>query len=208
MRINIALVLGGMLTVLLLPLAGATSVVSAQNIVPNPDFETGDLADWQVNGASGLAGVSVVSDNGPSAPGSNAAFMDNQAQAAGLNMKFTSSPGTAGDGTVSYSFDLKLGQAANGGVFFVEIFAEQSGVGVVGGSGLLGNYNPADWTNFQGSFEAPAGTDFLTIQFTAVTGAVEGTIPTMFVDNVSLSQEGVVPVETSCWSETKALYQR
>ena len=105
-----------------------------------------------------------------------------------------------------YSFDLKLGQAANGGVFFVEIFAEQSGVGIIGGSGLLGNYTPADWTNFSGQFEAPAGTDFFTIQFVAVTGAVTGSVSSMYVDNVDLNQGGSVPTQTKSVGTLKAMH--
>jgi hypothetical protein len=133
--------------------------------------------------------------------------MDNQAMALGLTLKQSTPPGSAIAGTVFYSFDLKLGQAANGGVFFVEIFAEQVGGGVIGGSGLLGNYTPAGWTTFQGSFVAPANTDFLTIQFMANTGAVGGSVSSMHVDNVDLHQAPVVPVESPSWEGMKALYR-
>lgn len=181
----------------------AVSDATAQNLLTNPDFESGDLGGWLVAGAT----VSVVSDNGPTSAGSNAAFLDNQIEAQGLNFKQTTAPGSGGAGTVFYSFDLKLGQAANGGVFFVEIFAEQVGVGIVGGSGLLGNYTPADWTNFSGQFEAPAGTDFFTIQFVAVTGAVTGSVSSMYVDNVDLNQGGSVPTGSKTIGSLKAMHR-
>jgi hypothetical protein len=179
---------------------------SAQNLLVNPGFEDGNLTGWVLAGESGSSSVSVVADNGPTEIGTNAAFLDNQAEAVGLTMKQTTAPGSGGDGTVYYSFDLKLGQAALGGVFFVEIFAEQIGVGIVGGSGLLGNYAPADWTNFSGQFEAPVGTDFFTIQFTAVTGATVGSTSTMYVDNVDLNQGGSVPTGTKSVGTLKAIH--
>ncbi len=186
---------------------GATAG-QATNVLTNGDFETGDLTGWQVFGISPNSNVTVQSpDNGPALPGQHNAYMDNRAEALGLTLKQTTVPGTATGGIVYYSFDLKLGQAANGGVFFAQIFAEQSGVGIVGGSGLLGNYTPADWTTFSGSFVAPAGTDFLTIQFMANTGAVIGSVSTMHVDNVILSQEPIVPGESSSWGQVKGLYR-
>lgn len=198
------------LTTIIFVAVAALSVVgtaSAQNVLVNGDFEFGDLTGWEVFGSATSAGVTVESpDNGPSQPGTNHAFMDNQQDGLGLTLKQTTLPATAGPGEVFYSFDLKLGEAELGGVFFVEIFAEQSGVGIVGGSGLLGNYTPADWTNFSGSFVAPAGTDFLSIQFSANTGANVGSVSSMRVDNVSLSQN-VVPVETSNLGELKSLYR-
>ena len=179
---------------------------SAQNLLVNPGFEDGNLTGWVLAGESGSSSVSVVADNGPSEIGSNAAFLNNQAEAVGRTMKQTTAPGSGGPGTVYYSFDLKVGQAALGGVFFVEIFAEQIGVGIIGGSGLLGNYTPADWTTFSGQFEAPANTDFFTIQFTAVTGATTGSVSTMYVDNVDLNQGGSVPTGTGSVSSLKTMH--
>jgi hypothetical protein len=193
--------------VLALASLGATSVASA-NILVNGDFETGDLTGWQVFGASPSSSVTIQSpDNGPSAPGTHNAFMDNQAEALGLILKQSTDPGTATAGDVDYSFDLKLIQADVGGVFFVEMFAEQSGVGIVGGSGLLGPFWPwGAWETFTGSFAAPAGTDFLTIQFAATTGAATGSTCLMHVDNVVLDQ-GTSPVESTTWSSVKALFR-
>jgi len=203
MRFDKFLALGGLLALLVIS-AGAAS---AQNIVSNPDFETGDLTAWEVAGGNANAVVTVVADNGPTAPGSFCAFLDNQSEAVGLTMKQPTPVGSAGEGTCYYSFDLKVGEAALGGVFFVEIFAEQEGVGIIGGSGLLGNFAPADWTNIQGNFLTPANTDFVTIQFTAVTGAVVGGVSSMFVDNVSLDFRGTIPAEEMSVGALKAQHQ-
>lgn len=190
----------------LLALAVAGSAFA--NAIENPGFETGDLTSWQALGGNASATISVVSgDNGPSGAGNHCAYMANFGEAVGLTLKQTTLPGTAIGGLVTWSFDLKLGQAGLGGVFFVQIFAEQSGVGIVGGSGLLGNYTPAGWQTFSGSFMAPAGTDFLTIQFMANTGAVVGGSSTMYVDNVSLEQEGIVSDEPTTWGGVKGLFR-
>lgn len=192
--------------VALVTLAATTGF--ATNILTNYDYETGALAPWQALGGNANATVTVVTgDNGPSGAGTHCAYMNNHGEALGLTLKQTTPPGSAIGGLVTWSFDLKVGQAAMGGVFFVQIFAEKSGVGIVGTSGLLGNYAPANWTTYSGSFTAPAGTDFMTIQFMANTGAVTGSISTMYVDNVRVEQEGIVPVETSTWGEVKGLFR-
>ena len=181
---------------------------SAQNILMNGDFETGDLTSWEIFGASPSSSVTVQSpDNGPSAPGTHNAYLDNQAEALGLGIKQVTMPGSASEGEVFYSFDLKLDSADVGGVLFVEIFAEQSGVGIVGGSGLMGPFWPWNaWETTSSSFIAPAGTDFLTIQFVATTGANVGSNCIAHVDNVDLHQS-VSPVEASTWGAVKALYR-
>lgn len=179
----------------------------AANVLTNPGFETGDLTGWLVFGLGANSAVTVVADNGPSGAGTHCAFMDNHAEALGLTLKQSTGPDTAASALVTWSFDLKLGQAALGGVFFVQIFAEKTGAGIVGTSGLLGNYAPAGWNTFTGSFMAPAGTDFLTIQFMANTGANVGSVSTMYVDNVSLEQEGVVADDATSWGGIKSLFR-
>ena len=196
-------------TCVALLLAATVTAASAANLLTNPGFETGDLTGWQVFQGSANAFVTVQSpDNGPALPGTHNAFISNQAEAGGLTLAQTTPNGSAVPGTVYYSFDLKLGQAANGGVFFVEIFAQNAAGGVIShGPGLLGNYTPANWTTFTGSFVAPANTDHLTIQFEAPTGAVVGTISTMHVDNVDLNQGSVVSAQSTSWGRMKALYR-
>jgi hypothetical protein len=187
----------------------AVGQASAANLLSNADFETGLLPPWAgVGGLGPNATITIQSpDNGPSAPGTHNAFLNNMAEANGLTMAQTTANGTAVPGTVFYSFDLKLGTAANGGVFFVEIFAQNSGGAVIGNAGLLGNFAPANWTHYSGSFVAPAGTDHLTIQFEAPTGAVTGSVSSMHVDNVDLHQEPTTPAEGSTWGRVKNLYR-
>ncbi|MGD9547938.1 MAG: hypothetical protein AB7V45_10380 [Candidatus Krumholzibacteriia bacterium] len=191
-----------------LALAALPPVAFAQNILTNPDFETGDLGGWTAFGLSGSSTIVVqAGDNGPSLPGNFNAFLNNQVQALGLGLKQTTAPGTAAAGEVTYSFDLKLDQADAGGVVFVEIFAEGEGLGIVGGSGLMGPLWPWQWTNYSGSFMAPANTSFLTIQFVATTGANIGSNCVLHVDNVSLEQQGVVADDASSMGAVKALFR-
>jgi hypothetical protein len=190
-------------------LAAMAVPASAANLLVNGDFETGSLSPWvAVAGLGPNATVTVQSGvNGPTLAGTNAAFLNNQAEANGLTMAQTTANGTAVPGTVFYAFDLKVGTAANGGVFFVEIFAQNSVGAVIGNAGLLGNYSPAGWTHYSGSFNAPANTDHLTIQFEAPTGAVTGSVSSMSVDNVDLEQSNPVPTTSTSWGRIKSLYR-
>jgi len=191
-----------------LALTAFAAPAGAVNILDNADFETGALLPWAgVGGLGPMATITIQADNGPTAPGSFCAFLDNQAEANGLTMAQTTPNGSAAPGTVFYSFDLKLGTAVNGGVFFVEIFAQNAVGAVIGNAGLLGNYTPAVWTHFSGSFVAPAGTDHLTIQFEAPTGAVAGSVSSMYVDNVDLHQEIATPTNDTSWGRLKQLYR-
>jgi len=202
------LVPGCILAVLALTLAGNVAPALADNLISNGNFETGDLTDWLVFGQSPSSDVFVQSpDNGPSGPGMYNAYMVNRAEAQGLTLKQSTPIGSGIPGATTYSVDLKLDEADIGGVLFVQIFAEQDGVGIVGGSGLMGPYWPwGAWQTFSGSFVAPAGTDFLTIQIMANTGANIGTSCVAHVDNVILDQ-GTVAAEEMNWSDIKALYR-
>jgi PEP-CTERM motif len=187
-------------------LAGVTSLagllignaVFAQNLIQNPGFETGDLTGWLVLNA-GNASVQSP-DNGPSAPGTHNAFLDNQFQANNLALQQTTAAGSVGGGVlVLYSFDLQSGISLNGGVNFVHIFEQNASGGVIGsGPGLLGPLFPPtganQWQTYSGSFTTVAGTDHLTIEFDATTGAAAGTEQQVHIDNVVLSP---VPEPTS-----------
>ncbi len=205
-----SLIFGCILAVLALPLVGAVNVASAQNILGNGDFETGDLTDWTVAGGNEEATVMVVTPgNGPSLPGVNHAFMNNTGEALGLTLKQTTAPGTATGGTVYYLLDVNVLEAEVGGVVFYEIFAEAEGMGIVGGSGLNGPFFPSDgFVTFSGDFEAPANTSFLTMQVVAATGANAASTCVVQVDNVALTQgEAPVASEASSWSNVKAMYR-
>ncbi len=207
MQFSKRMIIVGCSAVLALASLGVVGDASAQNLLVNGDFETGDLSGWEVFGETANSSVTVQSgDNGPTLPGTHNAYLDNQAEAQGLTLKQSTAAGSASAGEVSYSFDLKLDQADLGGVFFVEIWAEQAGGGVIGGSGLMGPFWDQDWTAHSGTFEAPVGTDFLTIQIMANTGADVGTNCLAHVDNVDLNY-GSVPTSESSMSAVKALYR-
>jgi hypothetical protein len=164
------------------------------NLIVNPGFETGDLTGWTVLGAGGSASITVQSpDNGPSASGSFNIYQNNGNVAANLALQQTTPNGSVGAGVlVNYSFDLKAGNNANGGVEFVHIFDQNAVGGVIGQpTGLLGPFlvGPPDgnWHTFSGSFTTLANTDHLTIEFDATTGAAAGSLEQMHVDNIVLS---------------------
>lgn len=178
----------------------------AQNVLVNGDFEFGDTSGWEeINVVAGNSITMVTPDNGPGAPGSFSVRMDNQVDGLALLLKQSSLAGTAGPGDVDYSFDIKLIDENAGGVLFIEIFAEQANGGVIGGTGVLGPFFNTDWQTVSGTFVAPTGTDFLTFQFAAITGANIGSSITVQVDNASLSQ-GVVSNEASSFSKVKATF--
>ncbi len=195
---------GAALLALTVAFVGAAA---ADNLLVNPGFEMGDLTGWLVYGAGPDASISVLAgDNGIGAPGTHCAFMDNHGQALNLTLKQLTDIGNAVPGPVDFAVDLKVGQVAVGGVFFVQIFAEQGGVGVIGQTPVLGPYSPADWTTITGTFTAPSGTDILTMQLSAVTGADPSSLSSMYVDNAVIDQ-GTVADEATSWSQVKALFQ-
>ncbi len=191
----------------LFALTTSASPSSAANLLTNGDFESGVLAPWAgVGGLGPNATITIQTPaNGPTLPGIYSAFLDNRAEANGLTMAQTTPNGTAVPGTVFFSYDLKLGTAVNGGVFFVEIFAQNAANAVIGNAGLQGNYTPGNWTHYSGSFVAPANTDHLTIQFEAPTGAVIGSISSMSVDNVNLNQGALTTTGSTTWGRIKSL---
>ena len=66
MRLDKGLVIGCILAVLALPLVGAVNDASAQNLILNGDFESGDLTNWEVFGQSATSDVTIeTTDNGP-----------------------------------------------------------------------------------------------------------------------------------------------
>jgi hypothetical protein len=170
----------------------AAGQVSAVNIIANPGFETGDFTSWLTLGASATV---QSGDNGPSAPGTDNAFQSNVAPASNMALKQTTPLGSVGAVVlVNYSFDLKGGISANGGVEFVHIFDQNAAGAVLGEpTGLLGPYFPSSssWTTITGSFTTLANTDHLTIEFDASTGAASGSEEQMHVDNVVLNVPSV-----------------
>ncbi len=204
-----SLVFGCIFALLALPLMG---VASAQNLLPNGEFETGDLTDWQVfNDNPPIATVTAETPgNGPSFPGMNHAFLNNQQGGLGLTLKGETPAGSAGLGTVYYFLDLLIEEAAVGGLVWVQVYAEQAGGGILAQTGLLGPFTGpiGEWQIVQGTIEAPAGTDYLTIQIDAVTGADNGSVCLARVDNAFLGQTGPpVATEDMSMGSIKALFR-
>lgn len=180
--------------------AGALLFVAGQvsaNLVLNPGFETGSLANWTVLGAGvGASVVASTPDNGPSAPGSFNAFMTNSIPAANLALQQSTALGDAVPGLVNYSLDLKVVTSAVGGVVFIHIWDVNSTGGVIDqGPGLLGPYFNTSWATISGSFTAPANVDHLEVEIDCTTGAGAGSAEAVRVDNVSLTQ--AVPEPTT-----------
>jgi hypothetical protein len=183
--------------------------VSAQNLIQNPGFETGDLTGWSTNTSHVPGGDEyvLVAGNGPPALGFYNADMTNSYEANSqphdLVLSQSTAAGSAIPGSVvSYSFDLKLSVSLGGGVFNVQILDINSTGGVIDqGPGLLqpSVANDGNWHTFSGSFTAPASVnpldnaDHFEIEFhcTAGPAATEA----MYVDNVSLTQ--AVPEPTT-----------
>ncbi|HXR48893.1 MAG TPA: PEP-CTERM sorting domain-containing protein [Candidatus Limnocylindrales bacterium] len=180
-------------------IAGLTSLagllignsVFAANLILNPGFETGDLTDWSVLGASGgSAYVNVLSpNNGPSATGTYDAYMYNVIPAANLALQQSTALGDASPGLVNYSLDLKVDSSLNGGVVFIHFWDINATGGVIDqGPGLKGPYFNTGWTTLTGSWTAPAGVNHFEIEIDCTTGATSGSTEAIEVDNVSLTQ--------------------
>ncbi len=178
----------------LLAVALLTGGLAAQTapcaISVNGDFETGDFSGWQ-QFPSSAGSISLVS------PGLNSSFaanIDNQvAPSASIIKNANLGIGTVMPGeTITITFQAK-GATANGGVVFVEVFSEIAGGGVsssviLGGAPLGLNADPNVWTPFR--FTTPAGPNVsggITLQIGAITGAVNGSVSNVTVDDVVVS---------------------
>ena len=150
----------------------------------NGGFETGDLTGWETSPNGGTITTTTDSSAGSFAANLNITAAGNPTlKAANLG---------AGDLTpgqqVTVSFDWK-GSDANGGVVDIRLFSELSGGGVSAteiiqeGAGF-----PVDWTTV-GPLTITTGPDVsggVTLQFTAICGAVAGCVSDIFIDNVSI----------------------
>ena len=89
---------------------------------------------------------------------------------------------------LTVSFDWK-GSDANGGVVDVRLFSELSGGGVSATEVIReGAGFPPDWTTV-GPLVINAGPDVsggVSLQFTAICGAVVGCVSDIYIDNVSI----------------------
>lgn len=183
------------ITAALCGFAAAASIAAAGiELTTNGGFETGDTSGW-VSFPTSSSTFNVTND---AASGAFGAELFNNAFASGAVIK----QANLGIGQVSagqmvtISFAAK-GSGANGGVAFAEFFSELDGGGV-SSSVLLGGAPLALTSEYQTfNFTVMAGPDVsggVTLQFAAVTGADQGSVMVLFIDNVSVS---IVPAPAS-----------
>jgi len=174
----------------------AVTPVSAQELVTNGGFESGDFTGWLEFGEGGSASIDITND---AASGQFAAAIINNQPALGLVLKqerFAAGVVALGD-EVTVSFDAK-GTAAEGGVFFAQFFYETANGGASNGAGFLSG-GPLTLSNAYQSFsftqiinsDVDGG---LSLQFNAATGGAGSSSAELFVDNVSVQ---IVPEPAS-----------
>jgi len=150
----------------------------------NGDFETGDLSGWELSPNGGTITTTNDSSAGAFAVNLNITAAGNPTLKAANLGAGTLVPGQQ----LTVSFDWK-GSDANGGVVDVRLFSELSGGGVSATEVIReGAGFPPDWTTV-GPLVINAGPDVsggVSLQFTAICGAVVGCVSDIYIDNVSI----------------------
>lgn len=174
-----------------LALAACTATGAAQiELTTNGGFEAGDTSGW----VSFPTANSTFNITGDASEGMFAAELFNNDFASAAVIKQANlgvGQVNAGD-EITITFDAK-GSFADGGVSFAEFFSEIDGGGTSSSEILSGaplaltdTYQSFSFTTFAGS-DVSGG---VSLQFTATTGANQGSTAVLFIDNVSVS---VVP---------------
>lgn len=176
-------------TLPLLALLGFTlaSPAATIDLAVNGGFETGDTTGWDYFPTPNSS-FTVVPD--PSV-GSFGAEIVNLTEATAVVIKQSNlgvgilSPGA--EVTVSFSFKE---MSAAGGVVFAELFSEIAGGGtskteILGGAPLFGgpSYRTYQFTTTLG----PDVSGGVTLQFAGATGAIQGSMASFTLDNVSIT---------------------
>jgi len=150
----------------------------------NGGFETGDFTGWEISVNGGTITTTSDSSAGSFAANLNITAAGNPTLKAANLGAGSLTPGQQ----VTVSFDWK-GSDANGGVVDAVLFSELSGGGVSQTDQILSGAGfPADWTTV-GPLTINLGPDVsggVTLQFTAICGAVAGCVSDIFIDNVSI----------------------
>ncbi|MEM7622749.1 MAG: carbohydrate binding domain-containing protein [Planctomycetota bacterium] len=175
--------------------AAASSVALGQvELTTNGNFETGDTSGWQ----DFPTGDSSFGVTGDSFAGAFAGDLSNVAtgSAAVIKQANLAAGGLLEAGqTVNISFWAK-GEGAAGGVSFAEFFSELDGGGTSSAE-ILGGAPLALTSEYQFfSFTTVTGADVsggVTLQFTATTGANIGSTQQLFIDDVSVTVDRLVP---------------
>jgi hypothetical protein len=150
----------------------------------NGGFESGDFTGWETSPNGGTITITTDSSAGDFAANLNITAAGNPTLKAANLGAGAIAPGQQ----ITVSFDWK-GSDANGGVVDIRLFSELSGGGVSAteiireGAGF-----PANWTTV-GPLIITTGPDVsggVTLQFTAICGAVAGCVSDVYIDNVSI----------------------
>ena len=200
--------------------AGATVLLfsgglQAANVVPNSTFESG-LNDWLEFPLGGTIGLAA--DNGPSAPGVQAAELvaDASGGASFPQIKVERlAEGLLIDGApVTVSFDAKATLQTQGFpdiagdvVFIAELFTERTGDNGATNEILLGppTFLTSEWQTF--TYNTTLGPDAgggVSLLFKADCGANPNCRLTALIDNVTIDT-AVVPVPAAVWLFGSAL---
>ncbi|MEM0940969.1 MAG: PKD domain-containing protein [Bacteroidota bacterium] len=161
-------------------------------LADNGDFETGDLTGW----AAFDNGGSIIADNAISNGGSWSGKIEALGStSAGSNpvLKQERKGGGlfAAEDQIQIKFDYRGTLAGAGGVFDFQAFIEaSSGVSQTIIFNDLINVPTNSWQTFTTSFNVDNGIDVsggVTLQITAICGAVDGCGATLNIDNVSIT---------------------
>ena len=167
------------------------SALPAGDVTVNGDFETGDTSSWETFPTpNSTFDVTTDAANGSFA---GQVFNDDQAAAAVIKQANLAVGMVSPGDVITISFSAK-GSGAIGGITFAEFFSEIAGGGVSAG-GILGGAPLNLTSTYQTfSFTATAGPDVsggITLQFAVVTGANQGSMSELFVDDVVVSIPGI-----------------
>ncbi|MEM1445499.1 MAG: PEP-CTERM sorting domain-containing protein [Planctomycetota bacterium] len=163
--------------------------VTAQDLTTNGGFETGDTTGWE-SFPTANSTFNITSD---SSEGVWAAEIFNNDQGSAAVVKQANiGIGVVNPGDdITIKFDAK-GSFAEGGVSFAEFFSEVDGGGTSSAEILGGAPLPLTDSYQTFMFTTTAGGDVsggITLQFTATTGANQGSTAVVFIDNVSVVPE-------------------
>ncbi|MEM7626704.1 MAG: PEP-CTERM sorting domain-containing protein [Planctomycetota bacterium] len=169
-------------------------VASGQELTVNGGFETGDTTGW-TSFPTANSTFNITSDSNSGAWAAEVFNNDPGSSAVVQQLNIGVGAVSPGD-PIAISFAAK-GEGAIGGVAFAEFFSEIDGGGVSSTEILGGAPLPltSDYQTF--TFNAVAGADVsggVTLQFAAVTGADQGSVSVLFIDDASVT---VVPEPTT-----------
>lgn len=166
-----------------------TGAATAQTIelAVNGGFETGDFTGWDFI-PTGSSSFNLTNDANT---GMFAAELFNNDMASGALAR----QANIGQGIITAGMEVTIsfaakGEGAAGGVAFAEFFSELDGGGtsaseILGGGPLMltNEYQTFEFTTFAG----PDVSGGVTLQFGAITGAVDGSVSLIFIDDVSVT---------------------